>query len=210
MCPRGFKPCGQIRLAVIKTNLRDQRRLPIFYRLAHPEVIGVSAENPHGLLEGQFDFEAQAIEAADLDWRHGQIGGDEDQAASGGVTSVNCSPRSREPIKPPNLPGKPGCACMDPVKPKKHGPFYQLSYSHQGKSTTRFVRPGYVTIIRKEITAYKRFMKLTRDWVALSIAVSQLQKEGARKKEDKKQVRTRYAQVRKAKERKTHFLTITH
>ncbi len=34
---------------------------------------------------------------------------------------------------------KPGCACMDPVNPKKHGPFYQLSYSFEGQSTTRFV-----------------------------------------------------------------------
>ena len=33
---------------------------------------------------------------------------------------------------------KPGCACVDPVKPKKHGPFYQLGYSHVGTSTTRF------------------------------------------------------------------------
>jgi hypothetical protein len=81
---------------------------------------------------------------------------------------------------------KPGCACVDPIKPKKHGPFYQLSYSHQGKSTTRFVRLGYVTIIRKELAAYKRFKKLTQDWVALSIALSQLQLEDARKKEDKK------------------------
>src|SRR5450631_2396844 len=40
---------------------------------------------------------------------------------------------------------KPGCACMDPVKPKKHGPFYQLSYSHLGKSTTRFVRLSYAS-----------------------------------------------------------------
>ena len=81
---------------------------------------------------------------------------------------------------------KPGCACMDPVKPKKHGPFYQLSYSHQGKSTTRFVRPGYVTIIKKELTAYKRFKKLTQDWVSLAITLSQLELEDARQKEDKK------------------------
>ena len=81
---------------------------------------------------------------------------------------------------------KPGCACMDPIKPKKHGPFYQLSYSHLGKSTTRFVRPGYVTVIEKELAAYNRFKKLTQDWVALSIALSQLQLEEARQKEDKK------------------------
>ena len=81
---------------------------------------------------------------------------------------------------------KPGCACMDPIKPKKHGPFYQLSYSHQGKSTTRFVRPGYVMIIRKELAAYKRFKKLTQDWVSLAIEHSQLQLEEARLKEGKK------------------------
>jgi len=81
---------------------------------------------------------------------------------------------------------KPGCACVDPIKPKRHGPFYQLSYCHQGKSTTRFVRPGYVTIIRKELAAYKRFKKLTQDWVALAITLSQLLLEEARQKEDKK------------------------
>lgn len=81
---------------------------------------------------------------------------------------------------------KPGCACMDPVKPKKHGPFYQLSYSHQGKSTTRFVRPEYVAIVRKELAAYKRFKKLTQDWVSLAITLSQLELEEARQKEDKK------------------------
>ena len=81
---------------------------------------------------------------------------------------------------------KPGCACIDPTKPKRHGPFYQLSYSHQGKSTTRFVRPGYVTIITKELDAYKQFKKLTQDWVSLAITLSQLQMEEARKNEDKK------------------------
>ena len=81
---------------------------------------------------------------------------------------------------------KPGCACTDPVKPKKHGPFYQLSYSHQGKSTTRFVRPGYVTIIGEELAAYKRFKEITQEWVSLAITLSQLQLEEARQKEDKK------------------------
>ena len=81
---------------------------------------------------------------------------------------------------------KPGCACMDPIKPKKHGPFYQLSYSHDGKSTTRFIRPGYVTTIKKELAAYKRFRKLTQDWLALAITLSQLRLEEARQIEGKK------------------------
>ncbi len=78
---------------------------------------------------------------------------------------------------------KPGCAYMDPVTPKKHGPFYQLSYSFAGKSTTRFVRPGYVAKIKKELATYKRFRKLTQDWVSLSITLSQMKLEEARQNE---------------------------
>lgn len=81
---------------------------------------------------------------------------------------------------------KPGCACVDPIKPKKHGPFYQLSYSHQGKSTTRFVRPGYVVRIKKELAAYKRFRQITQQWVTLALTLSQLRLEQARRAEDQK------------------------
>jgi hypothetical protein len=80
---------------------------------------------------------------------------------------------------------KPGCACVDPLQPKKHGPFYQLSYGHQGKSTTRFVRPGYVAKIRKELAAYKRFRRLTQQWIALALTLSQLRLEQARRDLDK-------------------------
>lgn len=84
---------------------------------------------------------------------------------------------------------KPGCACVDPVNPKKHGPFYQLSYSHQGKSTTRFVRPGYVPKIKKELAVYKRFKELTQKWVALALTLSQLRLDQARREEDQKKLR---------------------
>ena len=43
-----------------------------------------------------------------------------------------------------NVCGKAGCRCKDPKKPQKHGPYYQLSYTWRGKSTTRFVRPEQV------------------------------------------------------------------
>lgn len=77
--------------------------------------------------------------------------------------------------------GKPGCACADPDTPKKHGPFYQLSYAHQGKSSTRFVRPGYVSQIKKELATYKRFRQLTQTWVASELTLSQLRLEEARR-----------------------------
>ena len=56
---------------------------------------------------------------------------------------------------------------------------YQLSYSHQGKSTTRFVR--HVAKIRKELAAYKRFRGLTQEWLTLALTLSQLRLEQARR-----------------------------
>jgi hypothetical protein len=81
---------------------------------------------------------------------------------------------------------KPGCACVDPVKPKKHGLFYQLSYSHLGKSTTRFVRPIYAGQIKEELAAYKRFRELTQEWLTQELVLSQLRLELARRKDDEK------------------------
>ena len=75
---------------------------------------------------------------------------------------------------------KPGCKCVDPVKPIKHGPFYQLSYSHRGKSTTQFVRPQFVTEVRRQLAAYKRFKRLTEEWVALALELSKTRMEEAR------------------------------
>ena len=42
-----------------------------------------------------------------------------------------------------NVCGKKGCRCKDPVEPKKHGPYYQVSYVSDGKSTSRFIKPEY-------------------------------------------------------------------
>ncbi|MGH9428110.1 MAG: DUF6788 family protein [Terriglobia bacterium] len=75
---------------------------------------------------------------------------------------------------------KPGCKCVDPVKPQKHGPFYQLSYSHRGKSTTQFVRPQFVPVVRQQLAAYKKFKALTQKWVALALELSKLKMEEAR------------------------------
>src|SRR5713101_5127373 len=75
---------------------------------------------------------------------------------------------------------KPGCKCVDPVKPQKHGPFYQLSYSHRGKSTTQFVRPQFVPQVRKQLATYKKFKGLTEKWVALALELSKLKMQQAR------------------------------
>lgn len=75
---------------------------------------------------------------------------------------------------------KPGCKCVDPVEPKKHGPFYQLSYSHRGKSTTQFIRPQFVAQVRRQLAAYKRFKALNEEWVGLALELSKAKMEEAR------------------------------
>ena len=75
---------------------------------------------------------------------------------------------------------KPGCKCVDPIHPQKHGPFYQLSYSHRGKGTTQFIRPQFVREVRKQLAAYKKFRALTDKWVALALELSKLKMQEAR------------------------------
>ena len=86
---------------------------------------------------------------------------------------------------------KPGCKCVDPVKPQKHGPFYQLSYSRRGKSTTQFVRPQFVPEVRRQLAAYKKFKALTDRWVSLALELSKLKMEAARAASPKAPARRR-------------------
>ncbi|MGK5088534.1 DUF6788 family protein [Bdellovibrionota bacterium FG-2] len=86
---------------------------------------------------------------------------------------------------------KQGCKCVDPVTPQKHGPFYQLSYTHRGKSTTQFVRPQFVTKVRDQLANYKRFKSLTEEWVALALALARAEMDAARLAEAKPPKRDR-------------------
>ena len=40
-----------------------------------------------------------------------------------------------------NVCGKPGCRCKDPKRPRRHGPYYQLSFTVAGRSSTLFLKP---------------------------------------------------------------------
>jgi hypothetical protein len=66
--------------------------------------------------------------------------------------------------------GTPGCRCKDPKHPQKHGPYYQLSYTWRGKSTTRFIRPERLAEMRQKVETYKRLRELMKEWVDLSVA----------------------------------------
>ncbi len=60
------------------------------------------------------------------------------------------------------------------------GPYYQLSYTLDMKSRTEYIRRDCVSDIRRQVSSYKRFKKLTAEWVALGIEHSRLTMKLAR------------------------------
>jgi hypothetical protein len=76
-----------------------------------------------------------------------------------------------------NVCGNPTCRCKDPTNPKKHGPYYQLSYTHRGRSRTEFVRKEFVAQVQREIKNYAIFRELTKKWVDLSLEMARLRRE---------------------------------
>ncbi len=80
-----------------------------------------------------------------------------------------------------NVCGNPGCRCKaDP--PQKHGPYSQLSWTRKRKSKTRFIRSSDLTRVQAEIKSYERLQSLVDEWVELSIELSDLKREHAKKK----------------------------
>lgn len=71
-----------------------------------------------------------------------------------------------------NVCGKPGCACKDKKDPKKHGPYYQASFSANKKHSTFFVREENVKAVKDEIKNYKRLKQLIEEWVSLNTILS--------------------------------------
>ncbi len=76
-----------------------------------------------------------------------------------------------------NVCGNPTCRCKDKKNPQKHGPYYQLSYSFNKKSTSEFVSTENVEVVRQQLLDYKSFMKLKDKWVGTSIQLSKLRKK---------------------------------
>lgn len=62
-----------------------------------------------------------------------------------------------------NVCGKAGCRCKDPDNPQKHGPYYQLSFTIDKKSSTMFIKPAVLADVQECIKRYKLFRKLNND-----------------------------------------------
>ncbi|HSD74549.1 MAG TPA: DUF6788 family protein [Steroidobacteraceae bacterium] len=79
-----------------------------------------------------------------------------------------------------NVCGNPTCRCKaDPTQ--RHGPYYQLSYRHQGKSSSEFVREPDVAQMEKQLRNYERLRELVDEWVGLNIERGRLLRAAARK-----------------------------
>lgn len=78
-----------------------------------------------------------------------------------------------------NVCGNPNCRCKaDP--PQRHGPYYQISFTRKGKSSTKFVKKHHVVTVRKQLKNYARFKELIDQWIDLATELSQLRLEAER------------------------------
>jgi hypothetical protein len=70
-----------------------------------------------------------------------------------------------------NVCGSPGCKCKaDP--PVKHGPYYQVSYTRKGKSSTKFVKKEDLPEVRKQLKNYEHMKLLMEKWIDLAMELS--------------------------------------
>ena len=72
-------------------------------------------------------------------------------------------------------PMRPGTLTVQYRHPaERRSPFYQLSYTHKGRSRSEYVRPESLPAIRGELAAYKTFRRLISAIIDLSLEASQL------------------------------------
>lgn len=78
-------------------------------------------------------------------------------------------------------PMRPGTLTRQYRKPQdRQGAFWQISYTHQMKSRSEYVRPNEVAAVRQEIASFRRYKRLTARWVELALQRSQTRLQLAR------------------------------
>jgi len=71
-----------------------------------------------------------------------------------------------------NVCGRAQCSCKDPDNPKKHGPYYQLSFTVGGKSSTMFIKKGDLAEARRRIKRYQQFKVMSTELVHAYVALA--------------------------------------
>lgn len=72
-----------------------------------------------------------------------------------------------------NICGTPGCKCKA-TPPTKHGPYYQLSFTKNGRSSTKFVNHKNIKSVKLQVKNYKRLRILVKRWLELATELSDL------------------------------------
>ena len=72
-----------------------------------------------------------------------------------------------------NVCGKPACRCKA-SPPVKHGPYYQVSYTRKGRSSSMFVRGGQVTRVQQQLKNYTKLRRLVDRWIEAGAELSNL------------------------------------
>lgn len=72
-----------------------------------------------------------------------------------------------------NVCGRPNCRCKG-SPPRRHGPYYQLSYTRNGKSSSRFVKQPELAAVRRQVENYARLRTLVDRWIDLATELSEL------------------------------------
>lgn len=81
-----------------------------------------------------------------------------------------------------NVCGVEGCRCKA-SPPQKHGPYYQLSFTRKGKSSSRFVRREELATVKRQLKNYARLRELVDEWIDLGTELSTLRLEEQRKRD---------------------------
>ena len=56
--------------------------------------------------------------------------------------------------------------------PQKHGPYYQVSCTRKGKSSSKFVKEKDLPTVRKQLKNYERMKLLMERWIDLATELS--------------------------------------
>ena len=72
-----------------------------------------------------------------------------------------------------NVCGSPGCRCKA-TPPVKHGPYYQVSYTRKGKSSSNVVKKEDLPTVRKQLKNYERMRLMMERWIDLATELSTL------------------------------------
>lgn len=72
-----------------------------------------------------------------------------------------------------NVCGNPTCRCKA-NPPQKHGPYYQVSFTRKGKSSSRFVKEQELELVQQQLADYNTLRTLVDKWIDLGTELADL------------------------------------